>query len=318
MANALQRSDFVADRSRTGREFCSAYTELVDDWLRALFDEALVDLGLDRTGIALVAVGGQGRCELAPHSDLDLLLCHDKALDVSAVADRLWYPIWDAGLKLGHAVRTVRDTLSLAAEDLETATSLLSARHLAGDPAISDQLAEKAKAGWRKRGRRWLDELARSVEERQHAGGEVAFDLEPDLKDGRGGLRDVHALTWARAAGADVAPQLLEDLQRRHDELLAVRVELHRVAAKAGDRLLLTDQDAVALATGDPDADVLMSRVAEAGRAIAWASDESWYEIRLVANAGVPRPVPPRAGARRRAGPAQRADLAAGRRRLDR
>src|SRR6056297_2150216 len=151
MPDALQRSDFVADRTRSGREFCTAYTELVDDWLRTLFDGAVEELGLAPGGIALVAVGGQGRCELAPQSDLDLLLCHDKGVDPAPIADRLWYPIWDAGLKLGHAVRTVRDTLSLASEDLETATSLLSARHLAGDAALSGELAEKAKAGWRKR-----------------------------------------------------------------------------------------------------------------------------------------------------------------------
>lgn len=283
MSSALRRSDFLADHTLTGRAFCEAYTDLIDEWLVELF----VAAGGDELDAALVAVGGQGRRELAPQSDLDLLLLLGKGVDGKELADALWYPIWDAGLKLGHAVRTVRDTLSLAGEDLETATALLSARHVAGATALTDELAEKAKAGWRKRGKRWLDELTGSVRERHQEAGEVAFDLEPDLKDGRGGLRDVHALTWARAAGADVDPLLLVELQRHHDVLLAVRVELHRSTARPGDRLLLAEQDAVGDALGDADADVLMSRVAGAGRAIAWASDESWYEIALRSGGGL-------------------------------
>lgn len=280
MPPALQRSDLFADRSLTGRAFCEAHVDLVERWLVELFDEASVGA----TGLALVAVGGQGRRELAPQSDLDLLLLLDRSPLPDGVAEKLWYPIWDAGLKLGHAVRTVRDTLSLASEDLETATALLSARHICGDPALTAELAEKAKLNWRKKGRKWLEELARAVEERHGGAGEVAFELEPDLKEGRGGLRDVHALGWARAAGADVDERLLSDLQRDHDTLLEVRVELHRAAAKPGDRLLLQDQDAVAAALGDVDADALMARVASAGRTIAWSSDESWHEIKLSLN----------------------------------
>ncbi len=277
MPSPLQRADLLADRHLAGRAFCEAYTDLVEDWLRTLVQHAAPDGGR----WALVAVGGQGRRELAPQSDLDLLLLHDKGCDVTEVADALWYPIWDTGLKLGHAVRTVRDTLALAGDDLETATSLLSARHLMGDERLTEDLTEKVKVSWRKRGRRWLDELARSVGQRHAEAGEVAFDLEPDLKDGRGGLRDVHALGWAQAAGADVDPALLVELAHHHDALLDVRVELHRAAAKPGDRLLLAEQDAVAAGTGDENADQLMARVAAAGRAIAWASDESWFEIRL-------------------------------------
>ena len=83
--------------------------------------------------MALVAVGGYGRGELAPWSDLDLLLLHDAKRGIAPVAERLWYPIWDTKLKLGHAVRTVKEALRLAADDLDTATSYLTLRHLAGD-----------------------------------------------------------------------------------------------------------------------------------------------------------------------------------------
>jgi [protein-PII] uridylyltransferase len=276
----LRRSDLLADRSLNGRAFCEAWTDRVEAWLEDLFDAAVA--GADPSGaVALVAVGGQGRRELAPQSDLDLLLLVERPEDGPPVADRLWYPVWDAGLKLGHAVRTVRDTLSLAGEDLETATALLSARWVTGDPGLADELAERARSSWRRKGRRWLEELARAVEARHAQHGEVAFELEPDLKEGRGGLRDVHALSWARDAGAEVAAPVLEDLRGHHDALLEVRIELHRATSRPGDRLLLQEQDAVATALGDADADALMARVAAAGRAIAWASDEAWHEIRM-------------------------------------
>ena len=93
--------------------------------------------------------------------------------------------MWDAGLKLGHAVRTVKETLQLAAEDLDTATSLLSVRHLAGDIALTEELARSARTDWVRRGDRRLGELATAQEERMRRFGEVAFLLEPDLKEGQ-------------------------------------------------------------------------------------------------------------------------------------
>ncbi len=150
--------------------------------------------------MALVAVGGYGRAELCPSSDIDVMLVHDRRSDIAKVADRIWYPIWDAGLHLGHSVCTVREALGAGRQDLDTATALLSARHVAGDEELSSKLLAAAPAAWEKRSRRWLTELAKSVESRHERAGEVAFQLEPDLKEGRGGLRDVHALHWAEAA----------------------------------------------------------------------------------------------------------------------
>lgn len=276
MPPALRRHELLEDRSIRGRAFSEAYTRLIDDWLAELFDEA----GGGSGELALVAVGGQGRREMAPYSDLDLLLLTAASDAAHGVAEKLWYPIWDAGLKLGHAVRSVRDTLALAAEDLETATALLSARHLCGEEQLSAELAERASSSWRRRGRRWLGELADSVEERHAVAGEVAFALEPDLKEGRGGLRDVHALVWAAGAGAELPAGVLGPLLEHHDVLLDVRVELHRAQARPGDRLLLQEQDAVAARLADVDADGLMARVAASGRAISFASDEAWYDIR--------------------------------------
>ncbi len=231
-------------------------------------------------GLALVAVGGHGRGELAPGSDLDLWLLHDPKRDgVAAVADRLWYPIWDAGVKLGHAVRTPRQALALADGDLDTATAALGARLVAGDPTVVAPVLERAPRGWRAHARRWLPALSRRMAERAAEAGEVAFLLEPDLKEGRGGLRDIHALRWVEVARPVLRPGDEEALAAAEEVLLDVRVALHRLGGRAADVLLLERQDDVAAALGEGDADVLVARVAEAARTVAWTADEAWGRV---------------------------------------
>ena len=273
---APDRAALLVDTSLTGRRFVERYTAETDAWLRRLFDTAAE--GRRAEGVALVAVGGYGRAELAPFSDLDLLLIHDgRSDDVTAVAERFWYPIWDTGVKLGHAVRSLREALALADDDLDTATAMLDVRCLAGDAAVSAALAERAEAQWHKRAKRRLGALAQSVRGRHEAAGEVAFLLEPDLKAGRGGLRDVHALHWAERAGLVLHDGDGPRLSDAYETLLAVRVELHRVTRRSSDVLLLEDQDAVAAALPHTaDADELMAQVSAAARSIAWISDEAW------------------------------------------
>jgi [protein-PII] uridylyltransferase len=275
------RAAVVADAALRGRELCRALSAVTDEWLGQVFAEAVADTTAG--GIALVAVGGYGREELAPGSDLDLWLLHSGRLDegeLGALAERLWYPVWDTGLKLGHGVFTPRQVLALAARELDTATCALSARHLAGDAALTAKLFDGASAQWRKRSSRFLVELGQRVEARHHRDGEVAFLLEPDVKEARGGLRDVHALTWAARSGRPVLVEGdAEALAAAEDTLLGVRVELHRAAGRAADELLLERQDEVAAALGDPDADALMARVAAAARTVAWIGDEAWHRL---------------------------------------
>jgi [protein-PII] uridylyltransferase len=272
-----ERAALLADASVQGADFCRAYTALADSWLVQL-------LGAGAPGVALVAVGGYGRADLCPGSDLDVLLVHtrkDRDLgEVKQLAERVWYPLWDAGLKLGHGVRSVKDALSLAHDDLDTATSLLDTRLIAGDAAIAADLQTRAVAAWRGKSARWLTALGASVDGRHARSGEVAFLLEPDLKDGRGGLRDVHSLRWAEVARRILLDDDHQTLAAAHDVLLSVRVELHRRTGKAIDRLLLQDQDGVAAALGDADADVLMARVSAAARTVAWTSDDTWDRLR--------------------------------------
>ena len=130
----LSRGSLLADGSLSGRSWSRAHSDLVDRWLSELFEDAA---GAETSGLSLVAIGGYGRSELCPRSDIDVMLLHDRRVDVGAIAERLWYPVWEQELHLGHSVTTVRDALALGAADLDTATALLSARLVAGDPRRS-------------------------------------------------------------------------------------------------------------------------------------------------------------------------------------
>ncbi len=233
--------------------------------------------------MALVAVGGYGRGSLCPYSDLDVVLVHDGHRDIKSVADAIWYPVWDEGVHLDHSVRRPAEVLAAAAEDARVALGLLDGRRVWGEGKVADPLLTKAKEAWRTRlGTRYLPLLEVQMQRRRDASGDVAFLLEPDLKESHGGLRDVAVLR----AIAEYAPLLsdyadLASLSGSTELLTTIRVELHRIAGRANDRLLLQDQDQVAAALGLPDADDLMAAVADAGRQIAWASDDVWRRRRL-------------------------------------
>ncbi len=270
-----RREKVISDKSLSAREIPKALSETTDEFLVDLYAREV----RDNDGVALVALGGYGRAELAPSSDLDLMLIYHDRDDVDALADRIWYPLWDEGFKLGHSVRSVEQTLRLASTDLETATSLLNARLVAGDSTLLEELLARNEQQWVRHGLDRLDELVRNVNRRHRLSGEVAFLLEPDLKEGRGGLRDVHAINWAARAGIEVPTHDHERLAEAYQVLLEARVELHRISGKRGDVLLLEEQDSVAAALGDDDADVFMGRVAAAARTVAYLSDETWRHI---------------------------------------
>jgi [protein-PII] uridylyltransferase len=265
-----QRDALIRKAGLSGPAFCRAHAEWADNVLTEL-------LG-DEPGVSLVSVGGYGRRELAPGSDLDVVLLHTGRRDIREVADRLWYPIWDAGIGLDHSVRKVKEAMGVAADDLKAALGLLDARVVAGDRALGEELRAKAQAQWRDRAKRWLPRLREAVVARHVEFDDVAFLLEPELKEGKGGLRDVHVLR-AAALATPVADDGGEAVQAAHDLLLTVRVALHRRAGRALDRLLLQEQDAVADDLGYADADALMAAVAAAARTVAWASDDAWARI---------------------------------------
>ncbi|MBX6386294.1 MAG: [protein-PII] uridylyltransferase, partial [Microbispora sp.] len=238
-------------------------------------------------GVALVAVGSLGRGELAPGSDLDLVLLHDGHDDVARIADRVWYPIWDSGIGLDHSVRTVDEAVKVAREDLKAVLGLIQARHVAGDPELTRAVREAVLAEWRADSRRRLAELRASADKRAESGGELAFLLEPDLKDARGGLRDVQAMQAVAAAWVASAPG--PRVREAYELLLDIRHGLHLVTARGTDRLVLQEQDAVAGTLGLLDAEALMRRLAEAGRTIAHAFDATWRTVDRMLTGPAPR-----------------------------
>ena len=117
--------------------------------------EAYAAAGGPEAGVALVAVGGYGRAELAPHSDLDVVLVHEPGADPGAMGEQLWYPLWNSGRRLDHAVRSLPEMVE-AAQDLRVALGLLDVRHLAGDSGLAMQLRATMLADWRRRAREAL------------------------------------------------------------------------------------------------------------------------------------------------------------------
>lgn len=256
-----------------GREWCRAYSDACDRWLAELVNQASSG---DTSDLALVAVGGYAKRRLCPGSDLDLLLVHSDRSDIAQVAEALWYPIWDDGVRLDHSVRTPREALSVAADDLPAALGMLDLRLIAGSQDVGAELVAGITHLWRSNPKRWVQALEKAASERSERYGELAFLLEPDLKEARGGLRDLDiilALDRLVTLGVDRATSAM--LQASEAVLLAARVELHRPSGRSVDRLLLQEQDRVAGATGYRDADALMAAVAEAGRNIAWVADDA-------------------------------------------
>src|SRR5580693_7377076 len=270
-----RRSRLLAQPGLMGEEFCRSYAAEADAWLSGLADRAA---GENNRHLALVAVGGYGRSSLCPYSDLDVVLVHSGYRDVKEVADGIWYPVWDEGVHLDHSVRRPAEVLSAAAEDARVALGLLDGRRVWGESKIVEPLLEKARAAWRDRlGARYLPLLKEQMAERRATAGDVAFLLEPDLKESHGGLRDVSVLRAISAYApllADYAD--LASLEGATALLTDIRVELHRLAQREHDKLLLQDQDQVAQALDFPDADDLMAAVSNAGRQIAWVSDDVW------------------------------------------
>ena len=271
----------LLERRLRGRRFCEAYTDVVDEWLQETFARALTHAGKDGpTGVVLLAVGGYGRRELCPASDLDLILVHDKIRGIAALADALWYPIWDAGLQVDHSVRTPRESTAVLETDLKSGLSFLSARAVAGDARLAARVVEDARKKWAGRARVSLERLRAHMEERWEQHGELAFLLEPDLKLSRGGLRDVEAMNAAALAMPALA-EFAEDARvvAASDELLDARVALHATTGRRSDQLLLDDQDAVARRLGFADADDLLPQLSAAARRVTWTTDEMWRRI---------------------------------------
>ncbi|GGL90360.1 [protein-PII] uridylyltransferase [Nakamurella endophytica] len=279
------RASLLDRAGLTGQARRRALSRLTDGWLVELAAEAGVNVG----GVALVAVGGFGRGELSPFSDLDLVLLHSTETPASyaeMLAQRLWYPIWDSGIRLDHSVRSVGGARQVARVDLPAVLGMLDLRHIAGDPDLATTLHRRVLADWRADAAERLPALLASCRERADRSGELAFATTPDLKESRGGLRDLGVMRAVAASWVTDCPH--QGLEEARSALLDVRDALHQVTGRATDRLQQQDQDQVAAALGLDDRDVLLKHVSGIGRTVVHAGDLTWHRVHRALTASGP------------------------------
>ena len=182
-------------------DFLERNTRLLDDYFRDSFERSMVGprMAINKNPFVIVALGGYGRGEQCLHSDVDVLFLFRKEIPerAEALIRELIFPLWDIGLDIGHAVRTLKDCVRLAGKDFEVLTSLLDARFLCGmTPLYSDMVDALREKIIHRRAHKIVDWLVAANRERHRLFGDSAYLLEPNLKDGRGGLRDFHTMLW--------------------------------------------------------------------------------------------------------------------------
>ena len=248
--------------------------ELVD-----LFHGALLIAGVSERQIALAAVGGFGRGELSPGSDLDILFIHiglpEKVL--STFVKAMLNPLWNEGRQIDYSVRTRKETKAVAGGDIKVIFGLLDIRHVIGNELLTQGVEADANKQWRRKIRAYLPMVRKAVATRTEAFGEMAFLLEPDIKESRGGLRDIN--TIRNLAKSEFVPIALDRLAAAEALFGNVRERLHLVTGRTRDQLLLTEQDAVAAALDFSDADELMLELSRAARSVDYVMQLAWYRI---------------------------------------
>ncbi|MBP6148261.1 MAG: nucleotidyltransferase domain-containing protein, partial [Candidatus Planktophila sp.] len=244
-----------------------------------LISELFIASGADSEKVAIAAVGSFGRGELAPGSDLDIVILHSGSYPqerLSEIVNAILYPLWDQKIKVDHSVRTRSEVREALSEDLKVAMGLLDIRLICGSADLVADIQNLALTTWREENVRYLPELEKTLEERYERNGELAYLLEPDLKESRGGLRDITALRAMHISGALTLP--MERISQAESVLSTAREALHLVSGRDKDRLLFTEQDKVAAHLGYDDADILMSDVAQAARAVDYLMQMAWHQ----------------------------------------
>src|SRR5881396_2991771 len=247
-----------------GREICARRGELVDVILRHVFAAAANAVGQSETSLALIALGGYGRGELNPFSDVDVMLLHGEGGGkvspyVEEMAQQILYLLWDIGFKVGHSTRSMKEALAQANRDMLTKTAMLESRFLAGDRLLArefrDQFRTKCVVGSE---RQYVELRMRDQEARHRKFGDSVYMQEPNLKSGCGGLRDYQNLLWMTyfKEGSLSTNQLVgkdwlsESDQRRiekaYDFLLRLRTALHYATGRATDILHISLQEQIA------------------------------------------------------------------------
>lgn len=257
-AAARERAGAAARAGASGIETARALSREVD---RIIVEVAGPVIARCKTPVAIFATGGFGRDELAPYSDLDLLvLCpRSPGADVQALAEAILYPLWDAKVDAGHAVRAYDQALSLPANDLAAATALLDARFMIGDRALAEKFLAAFRARVAKTAAEDFVARLRAEQKARHSRyGDTIFLLEPDLKNGPGGMRDLCVGRWAAMARFGTSDpkqlqavgvmtgRLAQAFVAATDWLLRVRIAMHAAAGRRQDHLRFALQEAVA------------------------------------------------------------------------
>ena len=273
----------LKERDSRVERFVSARERVLErDWssvepmgeMAAVCDSFLGELAAGEGRIALVAVGGYGRQEMGPHSDMDVVLLHEPRVNVERLTETIWYPVWDSRVALDYSVRTVAQAMRTAAADPRVLIGMLDARLVVGSEALFVSLERQVAERFRSQLEHYRGVFRAQAEERRQESGELAFLLEPDLKEAHGGLRDI--VNLAHLLRVDPGQMGGPDALSAHrDFLLRVRNLLQARARRAQNRLLLQDQDYAAEAAGFQDADDLMARLAETGRFVSRALEEN-------------------------------------------
>lgn len=246
-------------RGLSESEFSAGYRDLLDRLIVGLF-QAEIEARGRMPGVALIALGGYGYGEMAPFSDVDLLCLHDPTLSeqkVAPVFEAVLYPLWDHKLDVGHGSRTIGQCQALAGSDFVSLVSMLEGRFLAGDTALFAALVQERKRWLSTRSRRlaFFKNLKKSLAERSQKYGQSPYLLEPNVKEGQGGLRDIQAIYWTGLglydlptfgglAKAGLVPRNADrTLTAAHAFMLRVRFQLH-VLAKVKTEILTFDLQA--------------------------------------------------------------------------
>ncbi|MGD0351215.1 MAG: [protein-PII] uridylyltransferase [Verrucomicrobiota bacterium] len=255
---------------RSGRDICRGRAAMLDALLRHLWEKAKSSLSAQAQKefppLALVAIGGYGRAELNPHSDIDFMFLHDgqvaagKPLPyLSKLIDGVLYPLWDIGLKVGHAVRSIEDCVKVANSDMQSKTSLIEARFITGEEALfarfQKTLVDKCVVGFEEK---YIEARLADQAARREKFGNSACMQEPNVKNGCGGLRDFQNLLWmaffkyrARSLRELEQQNFVGETERKqleaaYDFLLRARTELHYHVNRPLDVLGKNLQPAVA------------------------------------------------------------------------
>jgi len=250
-----------------GREICARRADLVDVLLRHVFTAATTSAGSEEKAklpLALIALGGYGRGELNPFSDVDVMLLHGKSAGkvppyLEQIVEQILYLLWDIGFKVGHSTRSIKEAITQANRDMRTKTSMLESRYLAGDAELArefrDQFRSKCVAG---NERRYVEMRMQDQIARHRKFGDSVYMQEPHLKSGCGGLRDYQNLLWMTyfKEGALTTTHLVgkdwlsesdqRRIERAYDFLLRIRTDLHYATGRATDFLHLNMQEQIA------------------------------------------------------------------------